>query len=302
MQASDNTIRDNTFEEVNNSPPEPGAHYGSIHLLTGDRNLIIGNVITDFDYSGISLYASDDNRIADNVVRARRGFPGASMGIYILAGSSGNLVERNDISLARNECIVLISNSDAGPVERNVIRDNLAYDCPYAGISLQKNGAYEVRDNLVERNRVEAFGLGDGHIDHAILLVGARANVIRHNEVRSDGRQIETGVRTMKEPDGNVFEANRIEGVSETGIIASGAGTRYNGNTVRNAPTGVFLAYARDAEVTGNVVTGTTRSSIRIGSGVGGARIHGNRLDRPVVYSADSGASVRDNEVTGECR
>ncbi|HEX7120005.1 MAG TPA: right-handed parallel beta-helix repeat-containing protein [Longimicrobiales bacterium] len=301
VQGSENTIRDNTFVEVNNSPPEPGAHYGSIHLLTGDRNVIVGNTITDFDWSGISLYASDDNRIAENVVRTREGFPGASMGIYILAGSSGNLVERNDVSLARNECIVLISNSDVGPVEGNVVRNNHTADCPYAGISLQKNGDHDVSGNLVEDNRVEAFGLGDRHIDHAILLVGARDNIVRRNEVRSDGSQIETGIRTMDHADGNVFEANAIEGVSGSGIVASGKGSRYVGNTIRDAEFGIFMASAPDAEVTGNAVSETERGTIRVGSDVDGARIYDNRLDAPVEYSPDSGVTVRDNIVTG-CR
>lgn len=299
INGSGNTVRDNTFEAVNNAPPEPGAHYGSIHVLDGDRNVILDNVITDFDYSGISLYAANDNRIAGNVVRTRAGFPTHSMGIYLLAGSSGNLIEGNEISGDRNECIVLISNGSVGPVERNVVRDNVAADCRYAGISLQKNGSHDVRNNLVERNRVEAFGLGDAHMDHAILLVGARNNVIRSNEVRSDGRQIETGIRTMDGPDGNVFEANRIEGVSENGIIAMGAGTRWTGNTVRRAQTGIFLADAPDAEVAGNVISETSRGSIRIASGVEGARVHDNWLDRPVVDSPTSGAKVWDNRVAG---
>ncbi|HEX6938017.1 MAG TPA: right-handed parallel beta-helix repeat-containing protein [Longimicrobiales bacterium] len=301
VQGSGNTIRDNTFVEVNNSPPEPGAHYGSIHLLGASRNVVIGNEITDFDYSGISLYASDDNRIAGNVVRARAGFPGESMGIYILAGSSGNLIEGNEVSLARNECIVLISNGDVGAVERNVVRNNDVADCPYAGISLQKNGSQDVRGNLIENNRIEAFGLGDRHIDHAILLVGARDNIVRGNEVHSDGRQIETGIRTMDGADGNVFEANRIEGVSGNGIIATGAGSRYVGNAIRDAETGIFVASARDAVITGNAVSGTARGSIRVGSDVAGARVYDNRLDRPVLYAPNSGVTVRDNIVAG-CR
>ncbi len=301
VQGTENTIRGNTFVEVNNSPPESGAHYGSVHLLFGHSNVIVDNTIVDFDWSGISLYGSNDNRIAGNVVRTREGFPGHSMGIYVLAGSSGNLIEENDVSLARHECIVLISNSDVGPVERNVVRNNRAADCPYAGISLQKNGSHDVRDNLIEKNRVEAFGLGDRHIDHAILLVGARDNIVRENDVRSDGRQIETGIRTMQSPDGNVVEANTIEGVSGNGIIASGAGSRYVGNTIRHVDTGIFLSDARNAVVTGNAISGTRRGSIRIGSNVRGARVVDNRLDRPVTGSSGAGATVEGNVVAG-CR
>lgn len=298
VNGSENTVRDNVFEEVNNAPPESGAHYGSIHLFKGERNVVIGNEIRDFDFSGISVYASNGNRIVDNEIVARAGFPSKSMGIYALAGSSHNLIERNRIVGLRNECIVLVSNDATGDVTGNVVRGNHVSDCVYAGIGLQSNGRYEVRGNHVEDNRIDTPGLTDRVMDHGILLVGAEENRVVGNDVRSDGRRALAGIRALQDPDRNVVEGNTIRGVRDVGIFATGDGTRWIGNTVRDAPIGIRLDHASGAVVSGNDVSGTTSASILVLGHATDVQVTANLLDRP-VRSQGAHAVIRDNVVEG---
>lgn len=300
VNGTNNTIRDNVFEEVNNSPPESGAHYGSIHLFKGEGNVVIGNEIRDFDFSGISVYASNRNLIADNEIVARAGFPSKSMGIYALAGSSHNLIERNRIVGLRNECIVLISNNATGDVTGNVVRDNHVSDCVYAGISLQSNGRYEVRGNHIEDNRIDTPGLRDRHMDHGILIVGAEENRIVGNDIRSDGRRALAGIRGIQDPDRNVVEGNTVRGMRDVGIFATGDGTRWIGNTVRDSPIGIRLDHAVGAVVSGNDVSGTSSASILVLGNATNAEVTGNLVDRR-VSSKSASAVIRDNPVAN-CR
>lgn len=293
-----NTIRDNTFEEVNNAPPERGAHYGSIHLHRSDRNVITGNQITDFDWSGISLYGASGNRIANNRIQARAGFPRESMGIYILAGATGNLIENNEVGGARHECIVLISNNDIGHVRENVVRGNRFRDCSYAGISLQKNGSYDVTDNSIENNQVEAFAMGaEGQMDHGILLVGADNNTFVGNTIRSDGDQMLNGIRLQSNASGNVFANNRIDDVDSTGISVNAPNNRFVANVVERTPTGIHLVNAPNSVVTDAVVLSASRNSILATEGATGSEITGNQVSRPV--SAGSGVTTRNNRTIG---
>lgn len=295
-----NTIVENVIRGANNAPPEGGAHYGSIHVINSERNIVARNEITEFEYSGISVYGATDNRIAGNTIHTREGFPGNSMGIYMLAGAAENLVEKNVVTGARWEGIVLISN-DRGPVEGNVVRDNDVADCLYAGISLQKNGSHGVTDNWIEDNRIEALGLPSGQdLDHAILVVGARRNTFRGNEVRSDGNRLQAGIRMLQEPRENFFEGNHIVGASQAGIFAVGADSHWIDNTVRGVVRGIVLERAPGSIVAGNRVSQTSKASIEIGDDVAGARVFGNDLDRPI--SGNTGGVDLDGNDLIECR
>ncbi|MBN2983539.1 right-handed parallel beta-helix repeat-containing protein [Cohnella algarum] len=294
VNASRNYILHNDFYTVNNKPTPSEADFGTIHI-SGDRNVMIGNIIRDNDYSGISLYKASYNIVQSNEIVCKDGFGPGQMGIYILSGCSYNDISHNVVKNSGNEGIILNSNDNYGPIEHNIVSNNILVNCLYAGISLEKGGSYGVNYNIVEANQIASFSVPIPTTDtsHGIRVNGANHNLIKGNIIRSDRSRLLVGIRIENGAIANNIEGNQIIGAAR-GIAVTGEDVHVQNNHLYDSfELSMRISYARNGIIENNTIKNSgLGGSIAMGNDLHGCVIRNNKLDR-MPYDEVGAVGVR---------
>jgi parallel beta-helix repeat protein len=208
---------------------------------------------------GMYLIASRHVRILHNSFRDN-----GHVGIFILQGSTHNLIEGNLFSgnndegilmeegdrnqVRRNRSLRGASFITVGPGNRNVIAENTVSGTRGDGIRIEKGNGNLVTDNLVIGARRNGIRLG---IEHPRL--GGVANVVSRNLVRGSGRD---GFLVNQKDQHSLLTRNLAVGAGDDGFGVYSRTTKLTGNrAVGNVDLG-FEAVRGVTDGGGNIARG----------------------------------------------
>ena len=242
-----------------NSHPADGADWGSIWFTNDSEastpmysnNIIVGNTIEEFDYSGICMIGKYKNTtISKNKIKSTN--TQYTMGIYMFAGClEGCIIDGNNIETIYNEGIVL-TESVANYISNGVvICNNILKDCSQRSIAYAGTASVNGGNALIENNVI------NGVCAYPIQLAHMKKGTISNNFIKTSST---TGACVYAIEDVENLNAcgNTIEGNS-IGIM-TGADSIINNNILKNNTTGVVI-FAPDTiavEVSNNNFIGCT--------------------------------------------
>lgn len=193
-------------------------NWNAIELRRSNRNTVVNNVADRCSNTGVTVVASDNNRIvANNMSWAIRGenlsYPNNwyrvdtrdSAGIILDAASRFNLIRGNNFTFGGDG--VFIRSVIGACATHNIVQDNDTSFSPHNAIECWCDWNQFI-DNLANDSD---YGLWLGGSDAAIV----RGNIVERN--LTDGISIQIG-----ENRGTVIEGNTIRDNGRTGILLTG--------------------------------------------------------------------------------
>jgi hypothetical protein len=228
-----------------------GTDPSAVNVISG--NTAAGVYITDLpDTTGP---VSSFNQVQGNVIGI--GLDGTALGndkgVVIDNGTHGNTIGGTD------------------PGAGNIISGNVGY-----GVEIDSTGRNDVVANFIGPDALGSAG--SGNLIGVVIDGGDGDQNITDNVIsanRSGGVQIGGG------SSGTVVAGNRI-GTDPSGMVALGNGEAFldGGGT----GDGVFIAFASDNTVVGNLISGQTENGVVItGAGTTGNRLQGNRIGTDIT-------------------
>jgi titin len=250
-----------------------------VRIDTGsEKNVVEGNMIgTDFSGtkplgngdSGVLITGGSDNNVvggttaaALNVISANHNY-----GVHIDSGSSGNVLEGNDIGTDVTGTIAL-GNADSGVMVTNGSDHNvIGGTIPGAGNTISGNTVNGVRidsgsaGNLIEGNDIGTTAGGSsalGNGQNGVLITGSSTNNVIGGASPSDANVISynksNGVKLNGAGKGNLVEGDTIENNTTNGVyIDNSSYTTVSGSTSEyNLGWGILVTSSSHVTLTNN--------------------------------------------------
>jgi parallel beta-helix repeat protein len=183
--------------------------------VTGNR---VHGLTTEGSGYGVILFASDDNRIDENVVSRSRGggidiVDDPHGGVFF--GSDRNVVERNVVSGTGIDAIAVSGTTTSGALSRdNTIVRNLVLDSGSEAIQI-----FYGPGAIISRNSIVASGTRAAGTNAIFVASSPDSTITRNSVVRGN----DSGISVFADRTG--VERNRVSESDFFGITVSGAGT-----------------------------------------------------------------------------
>ena len=239
-ESSGNTIENNRIEGQPKNLPVAGAFrmgFDGIKIESSSHNNILGNMVTDVYYTGISLSNSIGNNLTENHVKSNY----AGVGID---SSDNNTIASNKIS--GNRYGIIQDASSHNTITSNIIRESAT------GLQINSSSFNHVEKNTITNSRycgVEIHNAGHNLIlgnnitenKHGLELKLSSNNTLRYNNIT--GNNV-AGILIVESSDNLVHQNNFVNNglhISNDGSINTWAGDgkgnywdNYNGTDIDN--------------------------------------------------------------------
>lgn len=174
--------------------------------------------------NGITLYASERNTIANNIVQDNNINEESDCGIF-LAYSRENVIEYNDLKDNGDSSLSLRSSNN------NTLRGNRISYNDWYGISLSEASNH----NLIEKNNAA------GNKDAGIYLDSSRENIIRENTASDNSR----GIYLSYDSNDNLLQNNNVSFNAKGVQLANhSSNNTLQNNTAKENGYGIYLSFS----------------------------------------------------------